>query len=435
MQMVFQSLWNRIVKNPLRALLTVIGIGIGVTSITIAFSITYSFNRRIDELLEGGLKRVTIANAELFEGGMVEWAEERVFSEADLDALKTGNDRVLAATPMTWAPFERFLVEDTYYRLRLALGAGTEYEKLYGLELAAGSFFGSRDISEHRKIAVISESAARIMFGSVEEAVGRTVFGMWQGWVPAEDGSEHVPEWRRVPLTVTGVFRDVPDLRRNAYGVADLVVPYNVLDDPGVGRTYILSFAVLIETGNVMREAASLTRILTLQHGETTPVAVWEGHPMYPNRIIESMRGMARTVSVFFGAFGMLSLLVSSFGILGMMMVNVLERTREIGLRRTLGATKLGVIGQFVTEAAVLVAAGSLLGLALACLFNHPAQSAVMPILADMGLPADGPVSPLPDIVPVLYALAAAFGVGTVFGFFPALSAARISPVESLREG
>ncbi|MFY9524980.1 MAG: FtsX-like permease family protein, partial [Limnochordia bacterium] len=138
-----------------------------------------------------------------------------------------------------------------------------------------------------------------------------------------------------------------------------------------------------------------------------------------------------RTVSLFLGAFAFIAVLVSAIGILSIMLVSVVERTREIGLRQALGASKRSIVAQILNESLVFSLAGSILGL-LAAYFTSP--TLLNAILAEVFYSRLADVGGLHPQAALLAAVVAV-AMGQLFGLYPAWQAAKLPPVEALREG
>ena len=139
------------------------------------------------------------------------------------------------------------------------------------------------------------------------------------------------------------------------------------------------------------------------------------------------MTSMINMVVAILTAIAAISLLVGGIGIMNIMMVSVTERTREIGIRKALGAKERSILALFVTEAATTSALGGLLGIALGYLFSALANR-VLPLLV-----SDMEMTVAPSMTSVLVAFGISVGIGVLFGYLPAKRAARLNPIEALR--
>ncbi len=426
MILMIRSVLNRIIRNPLRSTLTITNIALGVAILTLIFNISFRLNEKIRGSSVKDAHVIVIANASYSDSPELRWEKPSQFRPNDAEIIKNSIDTIKYITPLNLlSPENRIIVGNTLYRTGEFLGTGRDYAKIYGLKIVAGSFITEDDITAKHCLAVISESAAGILFESPVKAIGKTFTDIR---LNRNDGATN-----RRTFKIAGVFSDVPSGRAEMYGISDYLIPYSIYS-ANTNRVQI--FAAKTNTANFKTTSAGIKKILSDIHGDGTKVAVWEGNPKNPdNPHLKDMKAMSRMVKLFLGPLGMIILLVSSFGIFSIMMVSILENTREIGLRRTLGATKNGVVAHFITEALLFSFTGSIIGILLALIFNNPVVGAIEPILAGPGAAGKVELSSFLEVKAVLFPFFIAQLTGAVFGLFPAFSAARVSPVESLKDG
>ena len=142
---------------------------------------------------------------------------------------------------------------------------------------------------------------------------------------------------------------------------------------------------------------------------------------------LEEMNEMINMVIIILTGIASISLLVGGIGIMNIMLVSVTERTREIGIRKALGAKERSILALFVTEAATTSALGGLLGIALGYLLSALANRVLSLLVSDMELTV------APSMTSVLVAFGISVGIGVLFGYLPAKRAARLNPIEALR--
>jgi putative ABC transport system permease protein len=423
MTLILRSILSRTAKKPLRGLLTISSIGIGVAIVTLVFNISFRLNEYVNRIFAQNGHKIVIANAEMRENNQIDWATPVQFSIKDAEILKNSLDEIQYVSPVNaFLPENRILVGNHFYKTRAFMGVGKDYAAVYNLKLIAGSFFTGKDIVGRHPVAVISEPAAKILFGSAWNAIGRIFF----------DIRRRTQSGERIPFEIIGVYSRISRLESEAFGIADFLIPYTIY---GLEDSLIRVMAVKTTTKSIQATRARVKKIIDDIHGHNIKVAVWEGNPGDPNcPFFRDQRALFTLVSIFLNSLGMIILLVSSFGIFSMMMISILERTREIGLRRALGSTRAKIVGHFIIETCVLSFMGSLSGIILAFIFNAPVMNAIKPLLAGPGLFGDVNLSSLPAFKAVLYAFILSESIGIIFGLYPAISAARISPVESLTE-
>ncbi len=427
MMLIIRSTINRMRKNPLRTTLTITNIALGVAIITLIFNISLRLNEKVRGNSIKDINRIVIANAKYNTGPEPQWADPPQFRVEDGRIIKNSIDSISYVSPLNVLPPEnRIKIKETLYHTREFLGVGKEYSNIYGLKIIAGRFITQKDTSEKRNVAVISQSVARILFTSPQKAVGKT-------FVDIRRNRGNGKTTRRI-FKIVGVFADIPQTKAKMYGISDFLIPYSIYNSAGNNRVRV--FVAKTTTTNLKKVTARIKNLLTKLHGYSTEITVWAGNPRNPeDPRLRDMKEMSKMITLFMAPLGMIVLLVSAFGIFSVMMVSILENIREIGLHRTLGATRIRIISHFLTEAFILSLIGSLVGIAIAQIFNSPVINAVKPLI---GGPAPGEnisfsLSLDPRSIGLSFAIAQLLGV--LFALFPASSAARISPIESLREG
>ncbi len=309
-------------------------------------------------------------------------------------------------------------------------GTDTDLTSIRVLTPETGRFFTREQVERRENVAVLSSTARDKLFGVGADAIGRTI------------------ETRGHTLSVVGVVR-----RAGGFGGADALdevfIPYTTLQDV-LRITHLHSVLVAVEVaGESSRISQDIVRVLRARHklGPDDPddftvkpqardAVMGKGiNPMLARAVMGSVVGLdkitleemartlersSRTMTLLLASVAAVSLLVGGIGIMNIMLVSVTERTREIGLRRAVGARSRDVLIQFLAEAVTLSMAGGLVGILL-------------------GIAASGSVGRLlrwtTVISPASVAIAAgvAAAVGIFFGFYPARQASQLDPIDALR--
>jgi putative ABC transport system permease protein len=294
---------------------------------------------------------------------------------------------------------------DEQFEFRAAALVSPDYFSLADLEIVAGGPFTQQDIDSGGRMVLISESAAATLFPE-----GTAV------------GSELLMLPMHIPFRITGTFRagrassEKPSIYLSHHPVG-AEIPFStlsVLARPGeaaAAREQLLAAARRVyETELSERE---------LQPGQDFVIS--DGGSSVEER------GRIRLELIIFGLFGIITLAVGSIGIFSMTVVETVERQREIGLRRALGATRLGIGLEFMLESAVLAAAGSVLGVGLTFIILPRIQPTASDLLfGGVGLAFD-PLAALTAFSIVVF-------LGGILSLVPALQAGSLRPVEALRE-
>jgi len=416
---------------PLRGILTLLTIAIGVGALIITFSLSFDVNDALNKSLSEDGRRIVIANAEIGDDGELQRQFPPAFDSDTPTLLATDYENLSDISLVGQARFNRIAANDVSYQIRSSAAASAGYASLMDLEFIAGSFFTQEDVEGRDLVVAISESTARILFGSAEAAVGQEI----EAAVPGGGGPGRF-RIAQEPYTVVGVFKDVSELEREAFGVADFIVPIGTNFPPGFQISFDPSSVIMARlTNDSVSTAQSRIGVLTeLEYGEDALVSVWEGSPSGPQPLIEESRKSVRSFALTINVLGVIILVASSIGIFSIMLVEVLNRMREIGLRRAIGATRASIRSFFMAQALYFSLAGSAIGTALAFVFYRMVGASLVPFFETAGLSASDLDLNIPGAIPIALAIGAAVIVGALFGFFPAISASRTPIVECIRE-
>src|SRR6185295_18176459 len=277
---------------------------------------------------------------------------------------------------------------------------------LQPMELREGRFFDRHDEETYAPVCVIGSEVRRDLFG-FEGALGRPL--------KVND------QW----LTVIGVLASSAGGKREIQGVAvtghggKVYVPVTTARRR-FGRDLLKSpldtVVVRMEPGTPVQESAAVVKsLLDRLHSGADDFSV-----VVPEALLEQSRRTQRLFDVVMGAIASISLLVGGIGIMNIMLATVLERTREIGVRRAVGARQADIRNQFVIEAFTITAAGGMLGI-------------LMGVAIAKGVAFYAGWKTIVTPFSVLLSVGVSVGVGLIFGIYPALRAARLDPIESLR--
>lgn len=428
----FKSFAQYFRTYPLRGVLTLVTIAIGVGALIITFSLTFDVNAAVEESLSRDGAVIVVANSEIGDDGDFQRQIPSGFDGDVTSILSAEYENIRDATLVGEARWSRVLAGGTSYQVRSAIAAGAGYDELLNLDMAAGSFFEQTDVENRRQVVVISESTARILFGNAENAVGEQV----QTAVPSFAAGQGRVRVSQEPFTVIGVYTDVSELKRESYGVGDFIIPIGTNLPAGIDITFdpdSVVMARLINDTTVTAESR-IGVILETAYGDDTLVAVWEGSPSGPQTLIAESRRAVSSFAVTINVLGIIILVASSIGIFSIMLVEVLNRMREIGLRRAIGATRAGIRRFFMLQALYFSIAGSAIGAGLSFVFYRVVGASLVPFFETAGLSAADLNLTVPGVLPIALAVTSAVVVGSLFGLFPAISASRTPIVECIRE-
>lgn len=381
--------WDSIISNKMRSFLTMLGIIIGVGAVIILVNLVDGFSGTINDTFESlGMTNVMVSSRTAF--------ATRSFDYEDVDALVEENMDIIAGFYPSSTTGATVRVGGSNGTTSVT-GVNEYYATANELLPQLGRMIHEVDLDNASKVAVIGEYEAIEYFGSVQEALSSTIKINGQ------------------PFTVVGILeRQTEDVAQ--YGADDVIyVPYTTAFK--VLRTGALSSFTL-----VARDAESVNAVMDV--AKEFMYHIYQDEDRYSvtnlQAVLDQVDEMMGTLSAILGGIAGISLLVAGIGIMNIMLVSVTERTKEIGIRKSIGAKRSSILIQFVIEAMTLSFIGGVIGV----IFG----SVVSVVLG--GLIG---VSARPSLSIIIISLTFSSAVGLFFGFNPARKASKLNPIEALR--
>ena len=388
--MALEALWS----NKLRAFLTTLGVVIGSACIVLVVTVAVTGRRYVVERIESVGSNLVYATYEVNPQQAVVMSNE--LTVADMNSARAVIPNVIALAGTRGIP-ETVVTGATSRRVSL-VGATEEFQVIRNLLISNGRFLDVGDISARSKVCLITDELAAKAFPNQDPIGQRLRVG-------------------EVGFIVIGVFKE----RVGTFGLSE-IQQYTVLVPFPLMRYYTGDDAmdVLYAQAATPEDVPALTRqveeLLRNRHPGGNYVVQNLGG------ILDAARSIGTALTIVLLVVGAIALLVSGIGIMNIMLVTVTERTREIGIRKAIGARHREILYQFLIEAMLISGIGSLLGILIAL---------AIPLIVQPLLPGNLRV-PVP-LVSVILAFVVACSTGLFFGYLPANKAARLQPTESLR--
>jgi putative ABC transport system permease protein len=390
--------------NRLRSVLTMLGIIIGVASVILLVAIGNGVQTSVNEKIQPLANLITIVPSV---GNVPGGAPPKDLIDSDVVALQdpTLSHDISAVIPATTG---KALIETEVFKFRATVVGSTDrWLEVNNQDMAAGSFFDSAQTRSGSRVVVLGPSVASYLFGTdPAAALGHTV------------------RINHQTFRVLGVMQSVGEP-----GDSFAVMPLNT------ARRYIFGGGdkvneIIVQAAQAATVPAAqdgVIRILSERHRiKDTAKRDFEVQSLRSR--LDTFNQILRILTLFTAAVAAISLIVGAIGVLNIMLVSVTERTREIGIRKAIGATRRAILEQFLIESLVLAGLGGLVGIVVGIGLST-LGAAVAPALG----PTFATFTPAVTISSVAISFAISLAIGLIAGGYPANRAARLRPIEALR--
>lgn len=392
---------NALTANKLRSILTMLGIIIGVGAVIAMVSVGLGVKQNITNSIASlGSNMLIVMPGSSNTGGVRSAAGSRTtLKYEDAVAIKSKIKNIDYVSPTVQRSFQ--VVNGNQNWNTTVYGVTPEYMSIRSLAVSAGSFISQSDLTKRHRVAVIGTTVASNLYGS-KNPVGLNI------------------RVNNQPYKVIGVLESKGQSSMGQDQDDIVIIPLTTAMERLLGITYVQSVNVQVTSQDKMNLVQEDIEALMRQRHRITGGKEDDFNVRNMTSLMETVSETTSMLTLFLGSVAAISLLVGGIGIMNIMMVSVTERTREIGIRKALGATFKAIMTQFLIESVVIGVIGGLIGIAFGC-------------FASVMIAKFGGFNTVITMSPIFLSFSFSVGIGLFFGIYPARKAALLNPIEALR--
>lgn len=395
----FLMAWASLIANKLRSLLTMLGIIIGVAAVIALVSIGNGVKQDIENSISslGSNLLVVLPGAPRTPGARSSQGSMKSLKISDYEAIAK-LEGVKAASPMTNGSYV-VIYQNKNWTTSVA-GVNSNFQDVNNWTMTSGRFFSDKNVQNRERVAVVGQTVVKNLFAD-EDPVGKEI------------------RVKNIPFRVIGVLKSKGNGTMGNDQDDTVLIPYTTSMERVEGIDYLRRvYVVAKDDGGINRLQADIENLLRVRHNiKDTNLDDFNIQNM--KSIMETVAQTTGTFTLFLGAVAAISLVVGGIGIMNIMLVSVTERTREIGVRKALGATYSVIVTQFLIEAVVISLMGGFIGIAFGI-----GASKVIGMVSGM--------STIVSVPTIIMSFAFSMAIGLIFGIYPARKAAKLNPIDAL---
>ena len=393
--------FNALLSNKLRSILTMLGIIIGVGAVIAMISVGMGVQQKVTNSIASlGSNMLIVMPGSANSGGVRSAAgSSQKLKLEDAEAIKVKIKNIDYVAPTVNSSYQ--VVYGNQNWNTSVYGVTPEYMAIRDLTVSTGSFITQNDLSTRTRTAVIGTTVAANLFGTVNP-VGKTF---------RIDSS---------PYKIIGVLESKGQSSMGRDQDDVILIPLTTAQERLLGITYIQSINIQVSQLDKMDQVQNQIETLLRQRHRIIGNKEDDFTVRNLTSLMETMSSTTTMLTLFLGSIAAISLVVGGIGIMNIMMVSVTERTREIGIRKALGATFKNIMMQFLIESIIIGVIGGFLGI-------------VFGISTSLLISKFGGFTTVITAAPIILSFGFSVGIGLFFGIYPARKAAKLDPIEALR--
>jgi len=399
---LFKVAMNALRRNKMRSFLTMLGIIIGVASVITMLAIGQGSKKSIeDQIASMGSNMLFVIPGSMRMGGVQQGTSgSQRLTVADVNAIRTGCDAIIAVSPEVRSSGQAVYGSSNWPTT--IYGGNEQYLEIKSWAIVSGRNFTADEAKGSAKVCLIGRTVADELFGEGVDPTGETI------------------RFKNIPFRIIGLLKEKG---QNSFGQDQddvLIAPYTTVQKRILAQTYIQSIQMSAKSAEASALAQQqvqevLCRTHKLRENENNDFEIRS-----QEELATTMTSVTDILTILLGAIAGISLLVGGIGIMNIMYVSVTERTREIGLRMSLGGRGADILMQFLIESIMLSVFGGLIGI----LLGFAASKVV-------GALTSWPITVMWSSVILSFAVCTVIGV--FFGWYPARRASELDPIDALR--
>jgi putative ABC transport system permease protein len=409
---ILEETFSALLSNKVRTSLTMLGIVIGISSVIVMVSVGQGASSSITESIEStgsNLLMITPGSTKnIGYGARSQSGTAESLTIEDSEEISSSIDSITAVTNEVSGRYQ--VVYKGNNTNTSIMGTDENYASVRNVTLTQGDFISNSYVESSSKVAVLGPTVVENLFASDDEefsdidlstVIGKTI------------------KINKIEFKIIGITT-----QKGSSGFSNqddkIYIPYTTAQKYLSGSKYLSEIDVQISDADKMEEAQTeITNLLLSLHNISDTTAA-DFSISNQSDLLETITSTTQTLTILLGAIAGISLLVGGIGIMNMMLTTVTERTKEIGLRKAIGATGDDVSLQFLTESVVLTFSGGIIGVALGWGLSF--------LVNYLNI-----TSTTVSIFSVLLAVGVSAGIGIIFGYYPAKRASKLNPIEALR--
>lgn len=395
----FLMAWASLIANKMRSILTMLGIIIGVAAVIALVSIGNGVKQDIQNSISslGSNLLMVMPGAPRTPGVRPSQGSMKSLKVSDYQAISK-LDGVKATSPYTANSYVSIYQSKNW--TTTVSGVSSNFQDVNNWTMSEGRFISSKNVENRERVAVVGQTVVKNLFAG-DDPVGKEI------------------RVKNIPFRVIGVLNSKGNGTMGNDQDDVIFIPYTTAMERVEGVDYLrMVYVVASDDNGIDRLQSDIENLLRVRHGiKDTNLDDFNIQNM--KSIMETMEQTTGTLTLFLGAVAAISLVVGGIGIMNIMLVSVTERTREIGIRKALGATYFVIVTQFLIEAVVISLMGGLIGIALGI-----GASKLIGLASGM--------STVISVPTIILSFAFSMAIGLVFGIYPARKAAKLNPIDAL---